>query len=116
MIVRDQLGTTPAYWHRPHVFPGANLMKPCSPQVVPQEFLIFQAESEAPTKRTAWLIPDPHPLKTPLLYDDQFEASTVTEMGPLLIPLDNPLHPGKLPWPEILKLPPAVLQAWSLAT
>jgi len=113
----NHVGTTPAYWHKPHVFPGDSLINPASPHPVPHEFLIFHEPSAAaPTKRTAWLIPDPQLPKTPPLYDPQLEASTVTEIGSWLIPFANPLHPGKLPCPEILKLPPFLPQAWSLPT
>jgi len=90
-------------------------MNPPYPQPVPQEFLIFHELSlPTPTKRTAWLIPAPQLLKIPDLYELQLEASTVTEIGFELIPLANPEHPLAWDWPEILKLPPWVLQAWSL--
>lgn len=39
----------------PQVLPGANLMKPASPQAALQEFLILRAESVLATKRTPWL-------------------------------------------------------------
>jgi hypothetical protein len=40
--------------------------------------------------------------KTPDLYALQFEASTVTEIGPEVIPEVNPEHDEKLLCPEIL--------------
>jgi hypothetical protein len=102
---------TPAYAQTPQVFPAANLMNPCSPHPVPQEFLIFQFPPTLPTNSTAWLIDAAQLLKTPLEYLLQLVASTVTETGLELIPFCNPAHPGWENCPEILKLPPLVLQA-----
>ena len=97
------------------MFPAASLMYPPSPHEVPHEFLIFQLPPMTPTRRTAWLIPEAQLLKTPDLYGLQLVASTVTETGEALIPLVSPAHPERLENPEILKDPPWVLQAWSLA-
>lgn len=48
------LGTYESYLQIPQVFPADNLMKPCSPQVCPQEFFTFQTPlSKTPTNKTA---------------------------------------------------------------
>lgn len=42
----------PPYEHIPHVFPDANLIYPCSPHVIPHEFLTFQTLLLIPTNKT----------------------------------------------------------------
>jgi|688.fasta_scaffold1222349_1 hypothetical protein len=85
------LTVTPAYEQTPQVLPvPANLMNPCSPHPVPQEFLIFQFPPTTPTNKTAWLIEAAQFVNTPDEYLLQFVASTVTEIGLVLILFVNP--------------------------
>jgi hypothetical protein len=89
----------------PQVSPGANLIKPDSPQDVPQEFLTHQFPPLIPTKVTPWFKPVAQLLKTPLLYRDQLEASTATETGHLAIAALRSLQFLTSVNPEILKAP-----------
>jgi len=91
-------------------------MKPCSPQPVPQEFLINQALFKLkPTNNTPWFTAVPQLLKTPLLYGDQFEASTATETGLPVTALVSAVTLGVSTKPRILKAPPCLAQAPSFA-
>ncbi len=83
-ILNDQIGNDGPV-QTPQVLPLANLMNPCSPQAGLHEFLIVQASSLEPTKKTAWLRFVAQLLKTPDAYDFQFEASTLTAIGLLWI-------------------------------
>ena len=93
VLFRDHFGMYPYILQTPQVLPAANLIHPFSPQLVPQEFLIFQFPSTKPTRRTAWLIEESQFEKTPELYEIQLEASTVTETGKLWTVFCNALHP-----------------------
>jgi len=95
----------------PQVFPLASLMCPFSPQVVPHEFLMVQNWSVTPTKVTPWFNWVLHPLKTPLLYDDQLEASTATEIGLPVRAVAKVLQSLISVNPEILNGPPVFAQA-----
>ncbi len=53
------------YWQTAQVFPRLSLMNPDSPQLPPQEFLIFQYASVAPTNKTPWLTLVPQLESTP---------------------------------------------------
>ena len=99
------------YWQRAQVSPGESLMKPLSPHPTPQEFLILQKSAVTPTRRTPWLMFFWHPFKIPLLYDDQTEASTATEMGLWARALANSVHPSTSTYPVIENSPPFFLQA-----
>lgn len=100
----------------PQVFPDANLIIPCSPQDVPQEFLTHQFPAFMPTKVTPWFKPVEQLLKTPELYLDQLEASTATETGHWLIALARSVQLLISVNPEILKAPESLehvpLEAW----
>lgn len=85
-------------------------MKPFYPQDVLHEFLIFQNESVAPTKRTSWLRFALQLLNTPLLYGDQLVASTETPIGLPFKASNIAVHPFAVGTLEILKLPPLILQ------
>jgi hypothetical protein len=65
----------------PQVFPRASLINPDSPQVDPQEFLIFHESEEIPTRRMSWLRLVPQLLKIPDLYVLHFVASAETPTG-----------------------------------
>jgi len=107
---------TPAYEQTPQVLPcPPSLIYPDSPHPVPQEFLIFQFPPTLPTNKTAWLIDAAQFVKTPDAYLLQLVASTVTETGLELSLLRIPLHPEWAFCPEILKLPPVILQVPSFA-
>ena len=58
-------------------------MKPFSPQVALQEFLIVQALVLDPTMNTAWFRVVPQLLKIPDWYACQLDASTLTANGVL---------------------------------
>jgi len=63
------------------VFPPLSLIYPLSPQAVPHEFLMCQIAPTFETKVTPWFNLVAQFEKTPDLYNDQFEASTATEIG-----------------------------------
>lgn len=64
------------------VLPRLSLMKPFSPQAVPQEFLTSHETPSYPKAKTAWLVPPAAQLlKTPPVYLDQLVASTETVTG-----------------------------------
>lgn len=67
--------------HTPHVFPFFKRMNPFSPHVVSQEFLIVQACSLEPTKKTAWLSLVSQLSNIPEAYRCQLVASTRTAIG-----------------------------------
>lgn len=60
----DQMGNEGPV-QTPQVLPFANLMYPCSPQAALHEFLIVQASSLEPIKKTAWFKLVPQLLKIP---------------------------------------------------
>ena len=93
----------------PQVFPAANLMNPLYPHDAPQEFLITQFPSLTPTKVTPWLRAVLQLLNTPLLYGDQFDASTATETTLLWIALAKSLQFLISVYPETLKGSVAIL-------
>jgi len=100
----------------PQVFPDFNWIIPFSPHPFPQEFLIHQFPPTTPTKVTPWLSWLPQLLNTPLLYDDQFEASTATETTLALIALVKSLQFLTSVNPDILNGPVLVLHACCLGT
>lgn len=95
----------PAKEQIPQVFPPLTLINPFSPQLDPQEFLIFQFPDKIPTANTAWLRDELQSLKIPDLYFDHFAASTVTDKGETERAFYIPEHPVALTYAAIRKLP-----------
>lgn len=99
----------------PQVFPGANLIYPLSPQLVPHEFLIFQYWSVNPTRVISWLRLVPQLLKIPLAYLLQLVASAETPITLEVTAFWIPVHPFAVPTLAILYDPPLVEHDWVLA-
>jgi len=100
----------------PQVLEDFKVIYPFTPHDVPQEFLMTQFPlASYPVAKTAWFVAVPQFEKTPLLYNDQFEASTHTEVGYVLILLVRVAHVLPVVYPPILYDPVLILHVPSLA-